>query len=77
MPNNGWPTQGNPAYKFADAWAITPYFSVDTKTNPLESLSMDASSNAQIDNINAFFGDSKNPGLIRNISRNQKLGVYN
>lgn len=67
MPNNGWPTEGNEAYKFADAWSMTPYFSIDTKINPLESLSIDASFDVQIDNINAFFGDSKNPGVARNI----------
>ncbi|WP_404361155.1 PA14 domain-containing protein [Methylotuvimicrobium sp. KM1] len=72
MPNNGWPTKGNPAYKFADAWSMTPYFSVDTKTHPLESFSLNESFDIQVDNINAFFGDSKNPGVVRNILKESK-----
>ncbi|OAI11985.1 hypothetical protein A1359_14240 [Methylomonas lenta] len=71
MPNNGMPTQGNPAYKFADAWAVTTYFYLD-KDKSLETLSQEELLTAQIDNINSLFGDSKNPGLIRNILAESK-----
>jgi hypothetical protein len=80
MPNNALPTQGHPAYKYADAWAVTTYFYLD-EGKSLESLSIEELFAAQLDNVNSLFGDSKTPGLIRNIlaeakSRNLQLVAY-
>ncbi|MBU2570395.1 MAG: hypothetical protein KJ725_10265 [Gammaproteobacteria bacterium] len=72
MPNNGMPTQGNPAYKFADAWAVTTYFYLDKDKSLETTLSREELLAAQIDNINSLFGDKKNPGLIRNILAESK-----
>lgn len=64
MPDNGWPTQGKPAYQFADAWAVTAYFYLSDNQS-LASLTMEEIFAAQIDNINTLFGNENNPGLIR------------
>jgi len=80
MPENGWPTQGNSAYKFADAWAVTTYFYLD-KDKSLADLNMESLMTAQVDNINNLFGNSNNPGLIRQLlaeatNRNLQLVAY-
>ncbi|MGY6276083.1 PA14 domain-containing protein [Methylomonas sp. MgM2] len=80
MPNNAWPTNGLPAYKYADAWAVTTYFYLD-KDQSLQDLGIEDLMSAQIDNINTLFGDSKNPGLIRQLlteakARGMQLVAY-
>jgi len=64
MPNNAWPTQGEPAHKYADAWAITTYFS-SSSIETLEQANMDELKIQQIDSIDSLFGSAENPGIIR------------
>ena len=80
MPGMEGPTNGNPAYKFADAWASTVYFGIKGK-NQLEQASLDELPTMQIESINTLFGDSKRPGMIRKIleetqKRKLQLVVY-
>ena len=80
MPGSLGPTQGLPAYKYADAWAVTTYFYLD-KDISLESSSIEQLLDTQLDSINAMFGDSNNPGIIRNLlteskNRGMQLVVY-
>jgi len=81
MPEKKWPTNGFPAYKYADAWAITAYYGQSVKTHQIENASPDELIELQIDLINTLFGNKKNPGLIRDVieesnKRNLKLVVY-
>ena len=80
MPDKQWPTNGLPAYRYADAWGITAYFGNDIQQG-LENASLDELINLQIQLIETLFGDEKNPGLIRQLllesnSRNLKLVAY-
>ena len=80
MPGMEKPTNGNPAYKFADAWASTVYFGINGKKQ-LEHAGLDELMQMQIESINTLFGDSKQPGVIRKIlketqKRNLQLVVY-
>ena len=80
MPNKVWPTAGLPAYKFADAWAVTTYFAIDDMT-ALEQPVSDVLFGLQIDQINKLFGTDKNPGVIRQILaetqlRNMQMVAY-
>jgi len=64
MPNNAWPTQGEPAYKYADAWAITTYFYL--KSNEiLEQANMEELMTEQIASIDGMFGTTSKPGIVR------------
>jgi len=81
MSNNAWPTQGEPAYKYADAWAVTAYFSIKDNKNVLKNLSMDEVFNMQIESISDRFGTAKNPGILRKLlsrasNRNLQLVAY-
>jgi len=80
MPNKAWPTQGIPAYKYADVWAATTYFYLN-KDQALDALSIEELFRVQVDNINSLFGDTKNPGLMRQIlaetrAKNLQLVAY-
>lgn len=80
MPNKEWPTQGIPAYKYADAWAVTTYFYLN-KGQSLEALTIDELFRVQIENIRSLFGNALKPGLIRQIlaetkKRNLQLIAY-
>ena len=66
MPGNEEPTQGNPAYKFADAWAVTTYFYLNGPKT-LEQVNKDELIAQQIDDINNLFGIASKPGVIRQI----------
>jgi len=64
MPNNASPTMGQPAHKFADAWAGTTYFYMNDNQT-LEQVTQDKLFSLQIDNINSMFGTPETPGIIR------------
>lgn len=66
MPNDAWPTEGEFAYKYADAWAITTYFNLKSQNN-LKQASMEDLLIQQIDSIDNLFGSADNPGVIRQI----------
>lgn len=64
MPNKAWPTEGEPAFKYADAWAITTYFYL--KSNEiLEQASMGELMTEQLKSVDAMFGSAEKPGIIR------------
>jgi hypothetical protein len=80
MPNNAWPTQGQAAHKYADAWAGTTYFYVNGN-EILEQSTMDKLFTLQIDNIDTMFGTADKPGIIRQTlaevnTRGLQLVVY-
>ncbi len=66
MPGNAWPTNGNSAYQFADAWALTTYFYLD-KDKSLELLNTEALLAAQNANIDTLFGTPSSPGVVRSL----------
>lgn len=72
MPNKAHPTEGFPSYKFADAWAVTTYFTLDDLA-VLEQPVSDVLFAILIDNINKLFGTSQNPGVIRQVLAETQL----
>lgn len=66
MPGGAWPTRGIPAYRFADAWAITTYFYLKGNKT-LEQSNLDELIDMQIEDIRSQFGTATKPGLIRQI----------
>ncbi|AEG02593.1 PA14 domain-containing protein [Methylomonas methanica] len=69
MPGNAQPTDGLPAYKFADAWASTAYFGFkdDKDGTLLERSSFDELIDLQLDDINSMFGTKSEPGILRQL----------
>lgn len=69
MPGDAQPTEGLPAYKFADAWASTAYFGFkdDKDGTVLERSSFDELIDLQLDDINAMFGTKSEPGILRQL----------
>jgi len=77
----GNPTNGLPAYQYADAWAVTAYLANDAKEDDIETANSSELIDLQMRRINALFGDAQTPGLIRQIlnesaKRNLKLLGY-
>ena len=81
MPDNEWPTQGKPAFEYADAWAVTAYFSIKDSNKILNKLSMAEVFDKQIKHISDSFGTPKKPGVLRKLltrasKRNLQLVGY-
>lgn len=66
MPNKAWPTLGQPAHKFADAWAITTYFQIGD-SNLIEQADNQALMGMQIQAIDDLFGTPEQPGTVRQL----------
>jgi len=64
MPGNGWPTEGIPAYRYADAWAITTYLHLNDLSQ-LEQATESQLIQFQKNEIQRLFGTASNPGIIR------------
>ena len=66
MPGKAWPTEGQPAHRYADAWASTAYFGIKGNKT-LEQASMDELIDMQIEDINSMFGSASQPGILRKL----------
>ncbi len=64
MPGNGWPTEGIPAYRYADAWAITTYLHLN-ELSQLERATEAQLIQFQKNEIQHLFGTANIPGIIR------------
>jgi hypothetical protein len=65
--NNAWPTQGTPAHKFADAWAITTYFAAPNGAKPVELASQAELVDMQKADIDEDSAKQPAPGIHRQI----------
>jgi len=63
--SNAWPTQGTPAHKFADAWAITTYFAAPKDAKPVDRASQTELINMQIADIDQASAKTPSPGIYR------------